>query len=46
MNVSKFASEMGFVMIQQPGVFIRTAIIALGQYVVPKLTPSTADDDI
>lgn len=46
MNVSKFASEMGFVLIQQPGVFIRTAIVALGQYVVPKLTPSTADDTI
>jgi hypothetical protein len=36
MNVSKFSSEMAFVLIQQPGVIIRTLVIAMGEYIIPK----------
>ena len=36
MNVSKFSSEMAFVVIQQPGVIIRTLVIAMGEYIIPK----------
>ena len=35
MNVSKYASEMSFILIQQPGIIIRVTVVALGCYVFP-----------
>jgi hypothetical protein len=35
MNVSRFASDMSFILIQQPAVLIRVLNVALGQYVFP-----------
>jgi hypothetical protein len=43
MNVSKFSSEMAFVVIQQPGVIIRTLVIAMGEYIIPKKDDGNKD---
>ncbi len=35
MNVSKFASEASFIVIQQPAMIARLLIVALGKYTFP-----------
>jgi hypothetical protein len=35
MNVNRVASDLSFMIIQQPAVFIRVGNVALGQYIFP-----------
>ena len=35
MNVSRFASEASFIMIQQPAMLARLLIVAIGKYIFP-----------
>ena len=35
MNVSEIASEISFLLIQQPFILLRVIVVAMGQYVFP-----------